>query len=156
MSAEIQTSTKDYLYATWQHLMIVVWRGLTTVDGVREGQRVFDALTKKWPDGVLLLTIVEDGAPMPDASARDALGRLLKSGVGKTKKSAVVYEGDGFRAAAVRSVVTGLSVFSKLPFPHKIFAKVSDAAGFLATEAGHGMTGTQLVTIVRDVRSSGG
>lgn len=152
MSATIQSSTKDYLFATWQHLILALWRGNTTVDAVREGQRIFDEHAKAWPDGILILTVVEDGAPMPDAPARDALGKLLQSGAGRTRKSAVVYEGDGFRAAAVRSVVTGISVFSKPPFPHKIFARVAEAAGFLASEAGHGVTGNQLANIVSDVR----
>src|SRR5581483_7108810 len=99
-SAEIVVSTKDYLFATWQHLMLAVWRGHTTMDGVREGQRVFHEHIKNHPGGVLLLTVVEDGAPMPDADARNELGKLLQSGAGHTKKSAVVYEGEGFRAAA--------------------------------------------------------
>lgn len=151
-SATIQSFSKDYLFATWQHLVLAVFRGETTVQGVREGQRVFDEHAKNWPGGVLILTVVEEGAPMPDAAARNELGRMLKSGAGRTKKSAVVYEGDGFRAAAVRSVVTGISVFSKPPFPHKIFARVADAAGFLASEAGNGVTGKDLLNIITDVR----
>jgi len=150
-SAEIVVSTKDYLFATWQHLMLAVWRGHTTMDGVREGQRVFHEHIKNHPGGVLLLTVVEDGAPMPDADARNELGKLLQSGAGHTKKSAVVYEGEGFRAAAVRSVVTGILVFSKPPFPHKVFARVAEAAGFLASEGGQ-ITGKQLADLVHDVR----
>jgi hypothetical protein len=152
VTAKIENSTKDYLLATWQHVFLALFRGETSVDAVRDAQRVFDQHMTANPEGVLLLTIVEQGAPMPEASARNEIGKLLRSGAGRTKKSAVVYEGDGFRAAAVRSVVTGLAVFSKPPYPHKIFGKVSEAAGFLA-DPSKGVTGNQLATIVSEVRA---
>jgi hypothetical protein len=150
MSATLRASTKDYLFATWQNFLLALWCGETTTKGVREGQRVFDEHAKEFPGGLLLLTVVEEQAPMPPSDARNALGELLRSGTGKTRKSAVVYEGAGFRAAAVRSVVTGITVFSRPPFPHKIFATVADAVGFLAEP---GLPATQLAKIVDEVRT---
>ncbi len=149
MSATIQAATKDYLFATWERVMLALYCGETTSLSVRVGQRIFDEHAKSFPDGILLLTVVEEQAPMPTSDARDALGQLLKSGTGRTRRSAVVYEGNGFRAATVRSVVTGITVLSRPPFPHKIFATVADAVGFLAEP---GLPAPKLAQIVEDVR----
>ena len=58
---------------------------------------------------------------------------FLRNGAGRIRMSAVVHEGAGFRAAAVRSVVTGIAMLSKVPFPHHIFATVEQAAKWLGT-----------------------
>ncbi|MGH7437938.1 MAG: hypothetical protein ACRENE_19840 [Polyangiaceae bacterium] len=151
MTATIQASTGNYVLATWQDLVLAVWCGDTTMAGVRDGQRIFDEHAARSPSGVLLLTVVEEQAPMPDSEARAGLGRLLKNGAGRTRRSAVVYEGAGFRAATVRSVVTGITALSKPPFPHKIFATVEQAAGFLV-EGELTTTRSQITTVVTDVR----
>jgi len=149
MNAAIRASTHDYVFATWREIFLTVWCDKTTVEGVQEGRRIFAEHLKANPSGVLVLTIVDERAPMPDGEARDALGELLKSGAKQTKKSAVVFEGAGFRAAAVRSVVTGITVFSRPPFPHKIFGTVDEATQFLE---GEGMTAAQLAGVIADVR----
>ena len=151
MTATIHASTERYVLATWQDLVLAVWCGDTTMAGVREGQRVFDDHAAKTPNGVLLLTVVEEQAPMPDGDARAGLGRLLKSGAGRTRRSAVVYEGAGFRAATVRSVVTGITALSKPPFPHRVFALVDQAAAFLS-EDDPTVTRAQISNVVADVR----
>ena len=74
--------------------------------------------------GVYLLTVVEEDAPMPPYEAREVVAVFLRNGAGRIRMSAVVHEGAGFRAAAVRSVVTGIAMLSKVPFPHHIFATV--------------------------------
>ena len=48
-----------------------------------------------------------------------------------------MFEGSGFRAAAVRSVVVGLTMLAKQGFPHKVFANLPDAADWLDAELAH-------------------
>jgi len=69
----------------------------------------------------------------PPSEAREAVAIFLRSAAGKVRMSAVMHEGFGFRAAAVRSVVTGLSMLVRLPYPHEIFATVEQAANWLGT-----------------------
>ena len=40
----------------------------------------------------------------------------------------MVYEGSGFRAAAVRAIVTGLFAPRSLRFPQRVYSSVDDAA----------------------------
>ena len=68
--------------------------------------------------------------------------------------SAVVHEGTGFRAAAVRSVVTGLAMMANLPYPHKVFATVDDAGRWLHMNSpvGKKWEARGLIEAVREVR----
>ena len=79
-----------------------------------------------------LLTVVEHGAPLPSSDARTALANILRYNADEVLASAVVMEGDGFRASAVRSVATGLALVARQPFPHRVFPRTLDATEWLA------------------------
>ncbi len=127
-AAELAEVTRDHVVFTWNNVACAVFKRETTLGGVRTIQRAYDDLAARFPSGVFMVTIVEDGAPMPVVEVRDALAKFLASGAGRTTMSAVIHEGVGFRAAAVRAVVTGLAMVARLPYPHKVFGTPTDAA----------------------------
>lgn len=126
LRAEIRVATPDHVLATWKNVVILVWRKETTVEGSHAAKRVYDNLANECPGGVFLCTIVEAKAPAPASDARKELANFLAGCSGKMIMSAVVHEGVGFTAAMVRSVVTGLALVAKLPYPHKVFATVAE------------------------------
>jgi len=132
-AAVIHDLTDDHMVLSWERCVGVVWKRETTVAGVAKTEKVFRELYQRHSSGLYLMTIVEEGALMPNAEARETVAVFLRSVAGKLRMSAVVHEGSGFRAAAVRSVVTGLSMLVRLPYPHEIFATVEQAAKWLST-----------------------
>lgn len=153
--AEIIQSTHDHLISTWRNVLILVWKHETTLPGVHKLKATYDALETAHPKNVFLLTIVEQGAPMPASPVRVALADFLGGCRGKMVLSGVVHEGSGFRAAAVRSVVTGLAMMANLPYPHKVFSTAEDAARWmnLSSPVGKDWTDVTLMEAVREVRS---
>jgi hypothetical protein len=83
-----------------------------------------------------LFTVVAKEASPPSSEARTALSNVLRHGVDAVLASAVVMEGDGFRASMVRSVATGLAVVARQPFPHRVFARTADAAEWIDLRLG--------------------
>ena len=132
-AAIIHAVTEDYTIMSWDRCLGLVWKKETTVAGMQAYTQVYREVSLRYPSGIYLLTIVEEDAPMPPYEAREAVAVFLRNGAGRIRMSAVVHEGAGFRAAAVRSVVTGISMLSKVPFPHHIFATVEQAAKWLGT-----------------------
>lgn len=130
MQAEIHTRVREpwnivekddnYVLATWQQVFAVVWRRDTTPEGAQALQRECHRFATKHPRGIGLLTIVSEKAPMPPSAARQAVAHFLAEGSTYIKCSAVLMEGTGFRAAAVRSVVTGLTMLAKQAYPHRV------------------------------------
>ncbi|WP_438003823.1 serine/threonine-protein kinase [Sorangium sp. So ce321] len=110
----------DYILASWRQILCIIWRRETTNEGVR---RLCDAcrdFAKQHPRGIGLLTVIESGAPLPPAAVRKELADFLAGASAFIRCSAVVVEGAGFRAAAVRSVVTGLSLVARQRYPHQV------------------------------------
>jgi hypothetical protein len=132
-AAVLNYATSDALVMTWDRCVGVVWKRETTLEGVEALATAYREQATRYPSGVYLLTIIEHGAPMPSTEEREAVAVFLRSGAGRTRMSAVVSEGTGFRAAAVRSVVTGLAMLVRLPYPHEVFGSLDQAAKWLGT-----------------------
>ena|SRR5258706_8711818 len=146
----------DYCMASWHRFYIDIWRVNTTIEGVRVLKAGFAKFAAEHPGGVGLLTIVEPRAPLPPSDARDALAAYLAEAAASIKYSAVVFEGDGFRAAAVRGVVTGLTLLARPPYPHKVFANVQQAVGWFSANFMDGnkpVVGTvEMVAAINELR----
>ena len=128
----VRRATLDYALATWGNVFIVIWRRNTTAAAVQDLHLQCKRFGAIHPEGVLLLTIIREGAPAPDGSTRSALASFLKS-ADYIRGSAVIMEGTSFRAAFVRGVVTGLTMLAHQPFPHQVCSM--EAAGQLFASA---------------------
>src|SRR5258706_3022512 len=121
----------DYCFAEWRNVFIIVWRKQTTMEGVERLMGLCKAFAAD-RTSFFLLTVVEMNAPLPDAKVRERLAAFLAEQGPKIKRSAVVFEGSGFRAAAVRGVVTGLTMLARVPYPHKGVGAAREAASLMA------------------------
>jgi hypothetical protein len=110
----------DYALASWQQIFAVIWRRETTASGAEDLRTKCGEFARANPRGIGLLTIVETGAPLPSSAERKSIADFLAGGSSFIRCSAVIFEGSGFRAAAVRSVVTGLTLMARQAYPHKI------------------------------------
>lgn len=152
MQVRVEESTSDYVFAHWDRIVLAVWRGRTTVAAVRKGDHLMHEHAARCGAPIRLLTIIEEAAPLPPVEARMELVACLKRGAGTIERSALVFEGEGFRAASVRAVVAGVSLFSRPAYPHRVFNSVANAARFLANDGGPQPASHALIRAVRDAR----
>ena len=151
--ARVDAVSPDHCLARWNQFYIIIWRVHTTMAGIRILARTFEDFRASFPDGVGLITIVEPGAPLPPTEARQALGQLLGEASGSIRYSAVVYEGGGFRASAVRGVVSSLILLARPPFPHRVFATTTEACAWFQRSFGPDeVPGKQLEAAIGDLR----
>jgi hypothetical protein len=115
----VLTASHDYAVGTWANVFVDIWRHETTLGAANSVRAACDRFGEQHPRGVLLLTIIHDRAPAPAPAARRALAEWMKMG-SYIRGSAVIMEGQSFRAAIVRSVVTGLTLLAHQPFPHQV------------------------------------
>ncbi len=153
-TAEILHSDPDQSLATWNDILVLIWHVNTTKQGVDRLDSTCSAFAKTRPNGVALVTIVEENAPMPPAEARDAMATFLGRQSAVVKASAVIYEGSGFRAAAVRSVVAGLTLMARQTYPHKVFATVDEGITWLAPLLPVPASKADVVTMLTALRES--
>jgi hypothetical protein len=129
----IDVIDRNHIAGTFRSLGVFIWRYETTPAAVRLGAAMMSDLYERFPGEPFgLLQVVETSASMPDADARAALTDLLKAGSKLLVCSSVTFEGTGFKAAAVRAVVAGLTFAASPGFPHRILATVDQAATWKA------------------------
>lgn len=101
---------------------------------------------------LVFLIVAEEQAPPPPAPLRAELARHLGETQHRILRSAVVHEGAGFRAAVVRSFVTGLSVLLRANYPRRVFSNVNDAAFWLGADPRAELEVPAFLDALREVR----
>ena len=151
-AAILHEITEDHIIFSWDRCLGLVWKRDTTVAGMEAYTQVYREQLLRFPSGIYLLTVVEQDATMPGYEAREAVAVFMRAGAERIRMSAVVHEGAGFRAAAVRSVVTGFTMLAKVPYPHRIFATVEQGAKWLGTTKYRDVDEEYSVIAVKDAR----
>jgi hypothetical protein len=116
------------LIATFENVGIAIWIDDTERKSVQLLGETLRRLANDYPQGVGLVQLVAEDHPPLRSETRAELNLMLRRGTGYIRCSTVIFEGTGFRAAALRGIVAGLVMLARVPFPHQVFAKVEAAA----------------------------
>jgi hypothetical protein len=150
---EIISMTPAHAIAIWNEFLIQIWRTGTSLDAALKVRAAAHQLSASQTGSVATLVVVEPQAAMPDSDARAQLAGMIDDQQGRMICAALVHEGQGFRAAAVRAVMTGLMALTRQPVPHQVRATVEQACAWFGTErrlnADHVL---QLARVVEELR----
>jgi hypothetical protein len=125
-------ANSDYVVGFSRGVAIAFWRFHTKAEYVSELEATALRAHKACGERIALMQVVAGSAITPDGRARGALAQMLRSLNGIVSHSAIVHEAEGFRAAMIRSIVTGVAALSNPGFPHRVFAEVPEAAGWMS------------------------
>jgi eukaryotic-like serine/threonine-protein kinase len=149
--------TDDYLFGTWRDVFLVIWKQETSLAGAQLMKQEILAFGRSRPRGVAGVFVVEEETAFPASEARKTIADALREMAPYTACAAVVFEGAGFRASAVRSVVTGLSLAARPSFPYRVCG-LQGAARLLAEElprrTGQPFDATEFLSVVAELRAS--
>lgn len=154
----IVAATPEYALGWAPSVMLYVWRAETTIEAAQASTAAIRSAREASDCGRgLLLGIVEEGTPPPGAAVRREIARSMVDNSDFVIASALVFEGGGFQGAMVRMVAAGLSMITRLPFPHHVFECVRDAAHWLesASESEpEPVVAARLEALITDVRGA--
>jgi hypothetical protein len=117
MPIEVAHTDRNHVMGTWRNVFVNVWRYETHGAAVVNLRPVIERLKAAHPAGIAVLTVLEPSAEMPTAEARKELPKLYKDVAKGIACSALVFEGEGFRAAAIRALTTTFNMLASQP-PH--------------------------------------
>lgn len=100
---------------------------LEFLEAAREAGR---SLGTQYPNGIGSLTFVQPIVTLPPAEIRAAAAALTEASNAWVSAGATLVQGSGFRTAAVRSVLTAITLFEKGP-PRKVFDDPRRATAWL-------------------------
>lgn len=138
--AEVELLHRDEILtiAAYDHLFLEIWSGLPAKAlHQRKLRELHNERLAKRPGKHALVAIVEGGAtPRLDEEARSEMTERTRATRDRTVALAVVMSDQGFVAAMIRSILAGLLLVQRAPYPHKVFGTLREAASWLAPLTG--------------------
>lgn len=139
----------EHCTASWRGVFFNVWDGdctATAADGIA---RTFHEMLAEFPSGVVILGVSRPGvALVPKPEVRERLAGMFKDHRGGLRGVASAILGDGFAAAAKRSVMTTIALMARQPAPLKIFDARNTAASWIADRLEAGPTGGEILDVL--------
>lgn len=114
---------------TWSRVFINRWRSVATQERLAILCEHQLALVDATPDRriAVVTTLVDRSGLMPNAAARKEAELVAKKVREFVVLQAQVVEGDGFVAASIRAILTGVMLAIRAPYPNRVFKTVDDA-----------------------------
>lgn len=111
-------------------LVVLSWHAQPTVVGVGPVSHALLAAVKGNAADTLICALVDTEMPMPDAETREVLQAGIQR-LGLLRGAVNVISGTGFRAAAMRGMLSGFGMLVRHRYPMSFVATMSEAASFL-------------------------
>ncbi|MBC7172087.1 MAG: hypothetical protein H5U40_06670 [Polyangiaceae bacterium] len=125
--SELRIEVRDgsHCIAVWRNLLLQVWTDDPSTERNRTmrdiGRRFL--LTTKGPVGAVV--VVGAHCPVPQPAAREHVVGFLSDIGERAKGLALVFEGEGFLAAASRLAMMGMMSAARFPFDYRVARQVS-------------------------------
>jgi hypothetical protein len=129
----IVVEDRDVSVATFENALLWCFRGEVTAARIAHAQAPHRQLQRRYPRGFAVVTLIaEDVSLLMPEDARALSNSITKAYQPSYCALCEVIEGDGFRAAIVRSITSGIRLFARVPCPAKSFAELATCAAWLA------------------------
>lgn len=126
---EILAEDEGFLFGKLDNLGVIVWRVTITAGRV---QRVIDAFPRFAGErGFGLLTIVSPQCAPPDSEVRRLFDQAMRAYRDTLLGIATVVETEGVFGGLSRAIARTLSIVSRTPYPHNVYATIEDASRWL-------------------------
>lgn len=130
---------------------LILWRKPVNGARFRVQREALELVTSRHPEGIGVLCVIEPVTESPSEELRSEASRLLAALAPRILRMAYVVEGEGFRAAIIRGVLSSIELLrGTRAFPSRYFAEPSAASRWLS--AGAAELCQELEAAVSDMR----
>jgi hypothetical protein len=121
----------DYAIGYWRNVFVCVPKQ-SNINCPIVLRKELERLARGASAGLGLIVIIEPSATSPPGDERKRFAAINREVAG-LKGVAVVFEGSGFKASAVRSVAAAIAFLSRSPIPHKVFSTIEEAVRWMGS-----------------------
>lgn len=115
----------------WRNVQIASWTTQGTIALVEQLAEHSKRFHHKHPEGVSVVHLISKGPALPDAPTRERLKTLMEGNSKTLGCVAIVLDGRGFWASAVRSFLVGLRLVSPRTVNMQVFSTSEEVAAWL-------------------------
>ena len=153
MKLENVTRVRGFASGSFGPLAVSIWDAPARVDDARVAADLLSTVSRHSAP-LLVLAVLGPETPPPDGPVRDMLAkRITELGDKKIACVANVVEGQGFRAAALRGVLSGMGAMIRPKFPQITAATIPEASQALAENSQNRLTSLAIAQAVRELRA---
>jgi hypothetical protein len=127
----ITFETSGCVMGHWKNVTLVVWGAQATVPLIAELTKLSEKVFEQYRMASAVHLAVNHARP-PASDARAALEELTARYQNQLACAAILIEGSGFWASAIRSVLTGLEGVRRAPFKTQTFGRIDELARWLS------------------------
>jgi len=141
----------DWSCGIWLDVLILAWRGVTDEERALVATSTMRELART-RERFAVVVVVEPAAHPPGSDTRPLFAAAMRACGRQVVGVAYVVPTDGFRGAAIRSAITGLSLLAREAYPTKAFRSIGEAAAWVAPRVSSETSVALLESAVDQVR----
>lgn len=149
-SLEVLDEDEGFLFGKLDNLGVIIWRLTPTVGRVHRVVRLFPRFEDE--RGFGLLTVVSPACAPVDSEVRRVFDETMRAYRGSLLGIATVIETEGVLGGLSRAIARTLSIVSRAPYPHNVYATIEDASRWLPSITGQrsdsGLSSTRIVEAI--------
>jgi hypothetical protein len=127
-----------YSVTAWQNLVGLVWKGMPSVEGVRELEAMFERVAASDKRKIGFATRIHPSVSPEKApgDVRTGVGALLKRHGARIGATVVIYEAHGLRATIIRTVISTINLLGGARFPSQVHVDTLQGVLWLTRQLG--------------------
>ncbi len=130
----LDSEPEAFLFSAWQNVTIIVWLRQATGADVARLTKVTESVVAAYPQGISNIHLIARGAAIPTPDARDGFVALMKTIERQLACVAVVLEGRGVVASALRNAIVGIRMLAPRTCAFRMHGNVEDVVRWLPEE----------------------
>lgn len=149
---EVLDEDEGFLFGKLRNLGVLVWRLTPTVGRVERVVQQFPRFETE--PGFGLLTVVSPACAPVDSEVRRVFDETMRAYRSSLLGIATVIETEGVLGGLSRAIARTLSIVSRTPYPHNVYATIGDASNWLPSITGQrvdsGLSSSQIVEAIAE------
>ena len=121
----------EFALYSWKNLMIACWSTRATGPAMERVSLAREAMGHDHPEGVSVIYLIAENAGLPTPEARAGVEQLMTRYRDQRACLALVVQGEGFWASAMRGAITGVRLLVPGQFPMRICGDVAEVVEWL-------------------------
>jgi hypothetical protein len=127
----------NHLVVSDENLIGLTWFGVPDLAGCADLEAMFARVARSQDRPIAFATRIQtDLSHKADARVRKSVAETLKKYAPRLSATVVIYEATGFRAAALRAIITTVNMLSGAQFPSQVHTRIHPAADWLVERLG--------------------
>lgn len=144
-----------YYFTVWKNAYILDFSQTPTVESLDASIACKKVALRQNPAGVVVINLVDGENPPPSAAIRRYAQAKSEQDPEGVLCHATIIRGEGFKSATIRSMLAGIYLVTRAPYPRKVFATNEECATWAGPLAGTALPKALLTEALNFTRERG-